>query len=48
MKKISIIVGAYNAHSTLAKCLTSLHHKFDYYIDGEIIYEESQCSDSGI
>ena len=27
MKKVSIIVGAYNAHNTLAKCLTSLVHQ---------------------
>ena len=27
MKKVSIIVGAYNAHDTLARCLTSLVHQ---------------------
>lgn len=27
MKKVSVIVGAYNAHSTLARCLTSLVHQ---------------------
>ena len=27
MKKVSVIVGAYNAHDTLARCLTSLVHQ---------------------
>ena len=27
MKKVSVIVGAYNAHATLARCLTSLVHQ---------------------
>lgn len=27
MKKVSVIVGAYNAHETLARCLTSLVHQ---------------------
>lgn len=27
MRKVSIIVGAYNAHNTLARCLTSLVHQ---------------------
>ena len=27
MKKVSVIVGAYNAHGTLARCLTSLVHQ---------------------